>query len=153
MFPTKFPKCPHVSGVESYQADKYDFRKCCMFNEGYITLHARYLIEMSFKHPIMYVLWYRWWIVSLIHKDDRTGFELRLKTYRSYYRPYWAEFSSHHPIQYVIFLLLHLLVLQTAVKLLTSLVKIVSRFLEQCVCCFTKKTLDQTAVDNEFVEK
>jgi len=89
-----------------------------------------YLKAMSFKHPIMYILFYRWWIPMLLSPQER---EYLNGKYQEYYedhlyfeRPYWVEFSSHHPVQFFLLYLVWLTCLGF-VKLLTAPVKIVRR--------------------------
>ena len=96
-----------------------------LFDAGSAYLHGKYMIEMSFKHPIMYLLWYRWWVPSLLHEDERKRLRQWMDRSRRYdYRPYWAEFSLYHPVQFLVGLFLWR-ILQGIVKLATLPVKII----------------------------
>ena len=98
-----------------------------VFREGSGVGHACYLTEMSFKHPIMYFCFYRWWIPTLLTPNERRAFdELYQWRHRDFYRPYWAEFSSHHPVQFLLLFIVFVL-FQSFIKLLTAPVKAVHR--------------------------
>ena len=78
-----------------------------LFNAGSAYAHALYMVQMSFKHPILYFLWYRWWIPSLLHDSERKHVSLCVREFRKgEYRPYWAEFSLYHPFQFILWLFL-----------------------------------------------
>jgi hypothetical protein len=97
-----------------------------LFDAGSAYLHGRYMIEMSFKHPIMYMLWYRWWVPSLLHEDERKHLRHWMDRSRKCdYRPYWAEFSMHHPIQFIVGLFLW--------RIFQGLIKLTSFRLRQSV--------------------
>ena len=119
-------------------ADEYDNPNSDMsssWNEGHkfrcgsAYAHAGYLIEMSRRHPIMYWLWYRWWIPSLLHEDERKKLVQRIESrLRVDYRPYWADFALYHPIQFLMYLLLRWHVKQMTklyVKLLSTAIQVV----------------------------
>ena len=83
------------------------FEPGVLFQEGSAEVHAPYLLEMKAKHPIMYWLWYRWWIPSLLQPDERKQLKCSLVYYRKYkFRPYWADFALYHPVQFLVYLLL-----------------------------------------------
>lgn len=136
MIPIKHQKRPEgttgadlTRGREKHHTGEY-------FNNGAACAYARYMIEMSFKHPIMYLLFFHWWIPSLLHKDEYDGLDPRwrpgIKTWvkqlrKTDYKPYWAEFSLYHPIQFLVFLLA-IRIFQGIVKFLTGFIKVISRF-------------------------
>ena len=99
-----------------------------MFDLGSSFMHAYYLVEMSFRHPIMYFLFYRWWIPLFLLEEQKENFGERIKHIRStYFRPYWAEFSLRHPVQYCLFWIVFFL-FEFIVKLFTAPIKIIKRF-------------------------
>jgi hypothetical protein len=85
----------------------HDIQPGYAFQCGCAHMHARYLIEMSRRHPIMYWVWYRWWIPSLLHEDERRLLDWKLRNCKQFeFRPYWADFALYHPVQFLVFLLL-----------------------------------------------
>ena len=106
------------------------------FVEGSGLEHAHYLYEFSFKHPILCYLFYRWWLPTLLTPEDRERFyEAWYNHYmvKELYRPYWAEFNYHHPVQFLLLFGLYSL-FQFAVMSLTRLVKPVYGFFRpRCV--------------------
>jgi len=119
----KYPKRPvdeHDNPHDDISAGEYSAGH--KFRCGSAFRHVKYLIEMSRRHPIMYWIWYRWWIPSLLHADERK--KLDNFTLEHEFRPYWADFALYHPVQFLVFLFLRQ-VFQAFVKPLTSFVKIV----------------------------
>jgi hypothetical protein len=137
MISFKYPKRPNFA--PNRDADRFYYHKgyrSMVFHCGSAYAHAHYLIKMSFRHPIMYFLWYRWWIPFLLQEDERNVLPQHIKTLRKEdYGPYWSEFSIHHPVQYLLFLLF-ILCFQFLIQLLTTPVKIILRF-----CNFYRKNL------------
>jgi hypothetical protein len=127
----KYPKRPVdendnpniFSGEEWYAG--YLFRCGCAHK------HARYLIEMSRRHPVMYWIWYRWWIPSLLHEDEHEKLDHAMKYCKKFeFRSYWADFALYHPVQFLVFLLL--------AKTWRAMTKSGRRIWETC---FTKKQI------------
>ena len=117
-----------------------------MFEAGTARMHAKYMIEMSFRYPIMYLLWYRWWIPSLLHEDERKRLSEWIDYSRKYeYRPYWAEFSAHHPILFV-----WVLFILIVVKFLSAPIKIIGRCFK---CRSVKNSSEDIEVENVFIEQ
>jgi len=118
---------------------------------GVALMHARYMIEMSRKHPVMYWLWYRWWIPSLLHEDERKRLDSWLKSLLEFeYNPYWADFSMYHPVQFLVFLLLRNSC-QFFVKYLTTPIEVIGR-LSRTKNTVSSKETDNFLVKDELVE-
>ena len=93
MPPAKYPELDEIAG---YTLPFYD---------GNGAEHAHYLIEMSFKRPIMYLLFYRWWVPGLLSAVERK--RLEQYDFSMLRRSYWAEFSLYHPVQFMLLLFAH----------------------------------------------
>jgi hypothetical protein len=125
-----------------------------LFQEGSAYMHAPYLLEMKAKHPIMYWLWYRWWIPSLLQPDEREQLKCSLVYYRRFkFRPYWADFALYHPVQFLVYLLLVHTIQSTSnicKKLFSTPVQIVFGSLKISA---PKNGVDNILDENIFVEK
>jgi len=120
------------------------------FRHGSAKLHADYLTEMKARHPIMYFCWYRWWIPTLLHEDERKDLDHYMHVCRQYrHRPFWAEFSMFHPVQYLLFFLSALL-FQSAIKCLTAPIKVFKRVFPPPV---TEDGLKNVLLNQELVEQ
>ena len=132
----------------SWQNDIGDYHSGAirrLFNAGSAYAHGRYMIEMSFKHPIMYILWFRWWIPYLLHKDERKMLREAIEFSRKYeYRPYWAEFALHHPVLFLVYLLF-----QTFIKFLSTPIKIIGGVFK---CTTIKENADNPLIKNKFTQ-
>ena len=121
------------------------------FRCGSAIQHMRYLAEMSRRHPIMYWLWFRWWIPTLLHEDERK----RLNDFciDHEFRPYWADFALYRPVQFLVFLFLRRCVQTFAkiyVKLLSAPIKAISRILK--VYPSRKDNTDNVRRNDKIVE-
>jgi len=88
-----------------------------LFREGSAMMHAKYLVEMEARHPIMYWCWYRWWISFLLQPNERKYLAGWMKYYRQYkFSPYWADFALYHPVQFLVFLFLFTYTMQPIIK-------------------------------------
>ena len=99
-----------------------------------------YSLEMSFRHPILYFLFYRWWVrlgCPPKYRPLLIGEYYYQRTYR--YRTYWTEFSLYHPVQYML-LLFVVTVFKFLIKCLTAPIKAVYSWLRD-------KGLDGTPAD------
>ena len=139
---------PNDDGLAIYNAG-------CKFRCGSAYEHAGYLIEMSRRHPIMYWIWYRWWVPLLLHKDERQRLDGHVESRQRFgFRPYWADFALYHPVQFLVFLLLRspcLWILnQPVVVSLTAPIKIIGRVLKLCP---SKNSIDNIPVEHVFVEE
>ena len=125
MRPTKYPEFHYFVDVEepNYRCGIY-IRE--MFDSGIAIVHADYMVEMSFRHPVMYFLFYRWWILMFLHENQRKYIGKYIKRIRSKRLPYWAEFSLYHPIQYCLFWIV-ISLFEFVVKLFTAPIKIIKR--------------------------
>lgn len=123
--PTKYPE--------------FDYTRCCglyaspiSFQDGSGACHAYYLREMSYKHPVLYYLFYRWWVPMLLTPDERMVFDERKSD--EWERPYWAEFSLHHPVQFMLLIVVcraFQFFSKGGIKLLTAPVKLIRRLFER----------------------
>jgi hypothetical protein len=151
----KYPKRP---------VDKYDDLECGQwsyyddpvigrrFRCGSASAHAQYLIEMSRQHPIMYWIWYRWWLPLLLHEDEYVYLSGYVKRFvREKYRPYWADFALYHPIQFVVFLFLRY-AFHAIKKFMSFLIKIVGSRLVKLRTA-AKEDVNEVLINDEFVEK
>jgi len=111
MIHTKYPApeypAAEVLHKEEMWHEERAYGSCTMrsaFDIGSAYEHAHYMIEMSFRHPIMYFLFYRWWVPLFLHEGQREKIVCWIEKLRkSHFRPYWAEFALRHPIQYALF--------------------------------------------------
>ena len=122
MIPTKYPKSNHNEGHYGME-----WKAGEQFSTGDAWRHACYLVEMKASHPIMYFLWFRWWIPTLLHEDEREKLDHYVKVCsQTTYRSFWAEFSMHHPVQFLLYYLAVFL-FQRLIKFLTAPVKMINR--------------------------
>jgi hypothetical protein len=123
MIPTKYPKRPEGSSDRTHSEDyaddlNGDVRK--VFDKGSAYKHAQYMVEMSFRHPIMYVLWYMWAIPLLLDEDEKPFLHKWIKYHRTRaFRPYWAEFALYHPVLFCLYWIGGIF-FQFLIKLLTT---------------------------------
>ena len=152
MIPTKYPKKERITdgmvdGVENMDIP-YEWRYGS-FQTGCAGMFAYYMIEMSIRHPIIYILWYRWWTPTLLHEEERVDLDEWIKICRTrYFRPYWVEFSIHHPILYLLYFVVVFL-FQRIIKFLTAPVKMISRIFKSP---FTVKSFDGSRTDEKLVD-
>jgi len=98
-----------------------------MFESGGARVHAQYMYEMSIRHPVMYFLFYRWWLFMFLHEDQKNNIAECIKYIRdNHSRPYWAEFALYHPVLYCLFWFI-ISIFEFVVKLFTSPIKIIKR--------------------------
>ena len=107
---------------------------------------AKQMLTLWYSHPIIYLLWYRWWIPSLLHEDDRENL-IYILGGDQITAPYWVEFSKFHPVQFVAILLLIIRPYQIVVKCFTTIVKKVNRIFKHLS---TKNGTSNPPIDNEF---
>jgi len=129
----QYPKRP-VDEEDKPQNDGFDTTYIGkLFQNGSAYAHVRYMIEMSRRHPVLYWIWYRWWIPSLLHEDERKRLDhWRTLCLKYEFRPYWADFALYHPVQFLMFLLLWRtlrikLIIEFPVKLFTIAIKKIGR--------------------------
>ena len=116
MIPINYSQRPQNTNEPLKKEDHFVYDDMAAYRSGHVRevfdvggafAHADYMIQMSFKHPILYFLWYRWWAPSLLHESERKHLSFCIHDIRVYdYRPYWAEFSLYHPLQFILFLFL-----------------------------------------------
>jgi hypothetical protein len=105
----------------------YDHGGGEIFWKGSSYAHAAYLVDMRLKHPILYFLWYRWWVMWLLHEDElRSLTEHMQYIHQKKYNPTWVYFSGEHPVLFLFYLLFHF-TFQTMVKFFSTPRKIVNR--------------------------
>jgi len=125
MRPTKYPRFHTFIDAEEGLHDGNLART--LFDMGSAYLHAYYMVEISFRHPVMYFLFYRWWIPFFLHKEEQKKVDKFIRYIRSvYFRPYWAEFALYHPVQYCLFWIV-LSLFEFIIKLFAVPVKIIKR--------------------------
>lgn len=106
----------------------------------------KYMFEMSQKHPIMYLLWYRWWLPTLLTDWSReyiaeAGEDLQ---YNYNYPVWWTGFAMYHPLQFVVLYLLFVFVFQPCKKSLSRFIKVVN-----WCSIWVWKTINGTTDDSE----
>ena len=119
--PNKYPEY-------SYERSSDDlYTPLITFCDGCGARHADYLYEMSYRRPIMALLFYRWWIPTLLTPFDREIFNRRCRdSCQGDGRPYWVMFSLYHPVQFMLLLFVRRVFVffkKLAVKLLAAPVK------------------------------
>ena len=119
-------------------------------NEMFDAIHIGpdYMIEMSFRHPIMYFLWYRWWIPTLMSEEYRKDFPTYMKNRREIYVSYWAGFAQYHPVLFLWYAL-PVLFFQGTIKFFSASIKVIGRFFKSPI---TKERFDDVLIDEKFVE-
>jgi len=115
--PTKYPPCispdlyvDTVQGAIQLRTFTDEGKPLGYFSDGNGAEHAHYLYDLCFRHPIMYYLFYRWWVPSLLVPEERARFdEILYHMWRIQwiYTPHWAEFAKYHPVQFMLLLLGH----------------------------------------------
>ncbi len=94
-----------------------------LFDHVVAYQHAKYLVDMSFRYPILYLLWFRWWVPSLLREPERKREIRERRLHRARYcLPYWAEFSLYHPILFLVWLFFERLI-----KFLARPIKVIRR--------------------------
>ena len=92
-------------------------REC--FDAGAAKTYARWMVELSFKRPLAYFLWYRWYIPMRLTPAAREELPHIIKYLREgHYLPFWAECAHYHPILTAIYLLF-----QSCVSFLSAKIK------------------------------
>ena len=97
MRPTKYSESYWFRGAEE-QFYENGHRMREMFDSGIAIVHAHYMVEMCFRHPVMYFLFYRWWMLWFLHENERKYIGKYIKRIRAERLPCWAEFALYHPI-------------------------------------------------------
>ena len=95
MRPAKYSEFHHFVDVEEHHFQSGIYIRE-MFDSGIAIVHAHYMVEMSFRHPVMYFLFYRWWVLWFLHENQRKyiGAPLIIPFYASY-SPRQASFSGN----------------------------------------------------------
>jgi len=130
--------------------------------QGGVGAHLFFMRDMLFRHPVMYFLFYRWWLLRSLPDqgillpgcDDTTG---TIKQYFDYYKnttkdppsvydyyqslPIWARFAIYHPI-FVLLWIAFRTVCKFLEQFLTAPVQI-SRW----VCSFNRKFADTNSIN------
>ena len=149
MIPKKYPKRTDHATADWTSS----WRDGELFQVGSAKAHADYLIEMRAKSPITYFLFYRWWIPTLLHEDERKCLDSYMKCCaRVRHRSFWADFSLHHPVLYLLYWLFVFL-FQMLVKLLTSPVKVITVLCRIQKTPISKNTIENVLFDDKFVEQ
>ena len=98
----------------------------------------------------MYVLWFRWWIPTLLHEDERKELNHYIKiSQKMKYRSFWAEFSMHHPIQFLLYYF-SVFLLQGFAKFLAVPIKMIGGFAKSPI---TKNGVDDVLLDEKLIEQ
>jgi len=156
MIPSKYPK-----RTDHNTADwTTHWRDGELFQVGSARAHADYLIEMKARSPVMYFLWYRWWIPSLLHEEERVQLEDYLNCCRRIrHRSYWAAFSLHHPVLFLLYFLF-IFFFQITVKFLTAPIKVIGRFFKSQwtssksgEALYSREGVDNTLAEDKFIEQ
>ena len=95
-------------------AEKLFYR---MHNIRYVD----YMFDFCLRHPIMYMLFYRWWFIRSAPKEMQKYLP-RLLRIRRRHGGWWHEFAAYHPILFLLWLSLYL-AFQVGVKVLSAPVK------------------------------
>jgi hypothetical protein len=175
MIPTKYPKRPawtrRFQNADEFEErlaeDIHDYHNGHIYRAFYMGsgyAHARYLADMMFRHPVMYYLWYRWWIPSLLQEEERTILYNQIDVCRVNYRPYWIEFSLYHPVLFFLWVL----AFQVFVKFPTFAIKKICRICNchffrlanesgiqagQCTRTRAEIGIDKTSIENVLTHK
>ena len=103
--------------------DDFDFREEFQDKLG-VAAYAEYMVDFRLRHPILYYLGYRWWLMRTIPPESRQLVKIVLRVYGGREAQTWAVFAKYHPVMYLFGLLL-LFIFQPLVKLFTAPVKII----------------------------
>ena len=111
---------------------------------------AEYMGEMRFRHPIMYYLWYRWWLMRLVPPKCVPYVKKSMceRNINGRYRVYWAAFALHHPVLFFLWTVFRV-VFQFVVKLFTLPIKVVLALKSQIVVI----GFDNTRAKDELAQK
>ena len=87
--------------------------------------YISYMQDMWLRHPIMYILFYRWWLLYSLPVHIRWFLVLPSAMTGRYsnFMPQWATFALYHPILFVFWLLFYS-GFQLVVKCLTAPIQI-----------------------------
>jgi len=115
----------YLSKVERTDAEQLPdlYSAVDLLNKMRDTRYTEYLFEFSLKHPVMWLLFYRWWFLFSTPKELRKYIP-RLIRLKKPYNLSWPTFAMHHPVLFFAWLLLYT-PFQFFVKALTAPIKII----------------------------
>jgi len=116
------------------------------FHEGSGFICAEFLREMSVRHPIMYLLFYRWWIPMQLSPEEREEFDRVREVNRYKYTAYWMEFALYHPVQFVLLRPIWI-AFQPCVKLFAAPIEVVKRMFRRV------RVPEEVPVNDELTEQ
>jgi len=95
--------------------------------------YAKYMVDFSIRHPIMYFLFYRWWLFYSMRGESREQLTKWIKHWRTCYphvghfrMSFWAAFALYHPVLVLLWIMFRS-VLQFAENFVTAPCKAVYR--------------------------
>ena len=100
--------------------------------------------EMRVRHPIAYYLWYKWWLPTLLTKEERERLPHAWNE-SHVVSEYWTQFALYHPFSYLVVLLF-----QVVIKHVTTQVKLVGSFFKPPL---PKDRIDDVLFEEKFVEQ
>lgn len=115
--------------------------------------YAAYISAFRLRHPIMYFLWYRWWLFRFTSPELRQHLAESTHDWkRPFYcftgpRNYWAAFAMYHPVVFLV-RLLWLTCYQFFVQLFSAPVESVCPWKGQVAA-----SGDVVCVEDEFAQK
>jgi hypothetical protein len=128
MIPAKFPigengltKEEIVSRLDAYKRGPFHCEQRDLY-VGEVWAVAKYMVELKLRHPVMYCLFYRWWIPSLLPKNARKLLPYAIHaTQQINFLPFWAEFAKYHPVLFAFVFFFQFVVqfLTTPIKTIT----------------------------------
>ena len=100
---------------------------CAFLEQSHNIKYMRYMAEFSIRHPILYILWYKWWLMYSMPKEMRKHLPTVLRCERRRLRhPLWAEFAMHNPLLFLLWLIMYTS-FQITVKVVTAPCKVAVR--------------------------
>jgi len=111
--------------------------------------YVSYMIEFRAKNPIMYAVFYRWWLVRGAPKPIQEHIP-RIVRVGGAYASRWPDFAMHHPVLFFLWLILFAS-FQFFVKLLTAPIQTIFSYF--WVKRGSTDVMSDAKVDHEFVNK
>jgi len=84
-------------------------------------MYVIYMLDFKVRHPIMWLLWYRWWLLYSLPKELRQERMAQLR-YCCLTHRFGMEFAIQHPILSLVWMLIYP-IFKLVVKLFTAPVK------------------------------
>ena len=94
-----------------------------LFHRMQDVRYTQYMLDFCLRHPIMYMLFYRWWFIRSAPKVMRKYIPKLVCAQRKQCG-WWDKFALYHPVLFLLWLTFYA-VFQVCVKALSAPVKVI----------------------------